>query len=65
MEAQLLITDVSAIRITDVHERGREGMGGEKFVRIITIRYADDSEYQICLTANRSDKLEITEEPPP
>jgi len=39
MDAQLLISDVRAIRITRVHERP----GHRKFVRVITVRYGDES----------------------
>lgn len=59
MDAQLLISDIRAIRVTEVLERTRPEHGSQKFVRIITVRYADESEYEICLTANDARRLEI------
>ncbi len=61
MDAQLLISDIRAIRITRVHERP----GHRKFVRVITVRYGDESEYEICLSADDPRTLELLEEDPP
>jgi hypothetical protein len=65
MDAQLLISDIQEIRVTRVHESIRGRRGEQKFVRIITVRYADDSEYEICLTANDARSLDLSEQDPP
>jgi hypothetical protein len=65
MDAQLLISDIQEIRVTRVHEPIRGRRGEQKFVRIITVRYADDSEYEICLTANDARSLDLSEQDPP
>jgi hypothetical protein len=61
MDAQLAISDIQEISVTRVRER----TGDPGFVRVITVRYADESEYEICLTASDPRSLEIGEEPPP
>jgi hypothetical protein len=65
MDAQLVISHIRQIRVTRVHGRLHERHGVEKFVRIITVRYADDSEYEICLGANDAAALEFIEAEPP
>jgi hypothetical protein len=65
MDAQLLLSDIESIRVTRVHERVQTRHGEQKFVRIITVRYADESEYEICLTANDADSLKLAEQEPP
>jgi hypothetical protein len=65
MGAQLLISHIRTIVVTRVHERGRREHGDQKFVRIITVRYADASEYQIRLTADDARCLQLSEEDPP
>jgi hypothetical protein len=65
MDAQLLIGDIRTIRVTRVHAPSRGGPGNQKFVRIITVRYSDESEYQICLTSNEAGCLEIAEDDTP
>jgi hypothetical protein len=65
MDAQLLISDIRSIRVTRVCERIRRQHGDQEFVRVITVRYADESEYEILLTANDADSLQLTEQEPP
>jgi hypothetical protein len=65
LDAQLLISHIRSIGVTRVHERARRDPGDQKFVRIITVRYADSSEYQICLTAEDVRCLQLSEEDPP
>jgi hypothetical protein len=62
MDAQLVISDIQEISVTRVHEGGA---GAQRFVRVITVRYADQSEYEIRLTANDPARLEVKVEPPP
>lgn len=64
MDAQLLISDIQQIRVTWVHEPVAARRGEQRFVRIITVRYADDSEYEICLTANDARSLALSEQDP-
>jgi hypothetical protein len=64
MDAQLLINHIRTIRVTPPRERSADEPGDGKFVRTIIVRYADESEYEICLTAGNAGSLEIVEQPP-
>jgi hypothetical protein len=65
MDAQLLISHIRAIGVTGVRERVPGRRGEQRFVRVITVRYADDSVYEIRLSANDAAALEFSHGDPP
>lgn len=65
MDAQLVISHIRQIRVTRLHRGPHERHGVDRFVRVITVRYADDSEYEIRLGAKDAAALEFIEAEPP